>query len=49
MIHRLQGMEIVERGTQIQRMAMLYTISVLLFKNSVKPIDAMECSFVSGQ
>jgi hypothetical protein len=28
---------------------MVYTLAVLLFKNSVKPIDAMECAFVRGQ
>jgi hypothetical protein len=41
-------MEIGKHGTQIQGLV-VYTIAVLLFKNSVKPIDAMECAFVSGQ
>jgi hypothetical protein len=38
-----------KHGTQMQGMVVLYTIAALLFKNSVKPIDTVECSFVSGQ
>jgi hypothetical protein len=41
-------MEVGKHGTQIRGM-MVYTLAVLLFKNSVKPIDAMECAFVRGQ
>jgi hypothetical protein len=40
-------MELGKHGKQIH--GRVYTIAVLLFKNSVKPIDAMECALVSGQ